>query len=110
MSDPTSSYATAGIALRVSGALKPHHHDKVETPSGGGLCKILSRIVTKIRNTVWPPFGQNKDNWGENMSLIGAAYTVRSELLSFMVFLKCDRSILQADSKYTVFPCISTCS
>jgi hypothetical protein len=29
--DPTSSYATAGIALRVSGALKPHHHDKVET-------------------------------------------------------------------------------
>jgi hypothetical protein len=29
----TSSYATAGIALRVSGALKPHHHDKVETPS-----------------------------------------------------------------------------
>jgi hypothetical protein len=33
--DPTSSYATAGIALRVSGALKPHHHDKVETPSVG---------------------------------------------------------------------------
>jgi hypothetical protein len=26
----TSSYATAGIALRVSGALKHHHHDKVE--------------------------------------------------------------------------------
>jgi hypothetical protein len=35
MSVPTSSYATAGIALRVSGALKPHHHDKVETPSMG---------------------------------------------------------------------------
>jgi hypothetical protein len=35
MSAPTSSYATAGIALRVSGALKPHHHDKVETPSVG---------------------------------------------------------------------------
>jgi hypothetical protein len=32
MGAPTSSYATAGIALRVSGALKPHHHDKVETP------------------------------------------------------------------------------
>jgi hypothetical protein len=26
---PTSGYTTAGIALRVSGALKPHHHDKV---------------------------------------------------------------------------------
>jgi hypothetical protein len=35
MSDPTSSYATAGIALRVSRELKPHHHDKVETPSVG---------------------------------------------------------------------------
>jgi hypothetical protein len=35
MGEPTSSCATAGIALRVSGALKPHHHDKVETPSVG---------------------------------------------------------------------------
>jgi hypothetical protein len=33
MGVPTISYATAGIALRVSGTLKPHHHDKVETPS-----------------------------------------------------------------------------
>jgi hypothetical protein len=38
MGDPISSYATAGIALRVSGALKPHHHDKVETPSVGLPC------------------------------------------------------------------------
>jgi hypothetical protein len=35
MGAPTSSYATADIALRVSRALKPHHHDKVETPSVG---------------------------------------------------------------------------
>jgi hypothetical protein len=35
MGDPTSSYATTGIALRVSGALKSHHHDKMETPSVG---------------------------------------------------------------------------
>jgi hypothetical protein len=45
MDDPTSSYATAGIALRVSGALKPHHDDKMETPSAGHLtikrCKIF---------------------------------------------------------------------
>jgi hypothetical protein len=33
MGDPTSSYATAGIGLMVSGALKHHHNDKVETPS-----------------------------------------------------------------------------
>jgi hypothetical protein len=37
MGNPTSSYATAGIALGFSGALKPHHHDEVETPSVG--CK-----------------------------------------------------------------------
>jgi hypothetical protein len=45
MGDPNSSYATAGIALRVSGALKPHHHDKVETPSVGGR-PIYSEIST----------------------------------------------------------------
>jgi hypothetical protein len=37
MGAPTSSYATAGIALRVSGALKPHQHDKGETTSVGFL-------------------------------------------------------------------------
>jgi hypothetical protein len=30
---PTSSYATAGIALRVTGVLKTAHHDKVEPPT-----------------------------------------------------------------------------
>jgi hypothetical protein len=42
MGDPTSSYATAGIAFRVSGALKPNHHDKVETPSVGNDVFILA--------------------------------------------------------------------
>jgi hypothetical protein len=35
MGGSSSSYATAGIALRISGALKPHHHDQVEIPSVG---------------------------------------------------------------------------
>jgi uncharacterized Fe-S cluster protein YjdI len=35
MGVPTSNYTTTGIALRVSEALKPHHHDKVKTPSVG---------------------------------------------------------------------------
>jgi hypothetical protein len=30
---PASSYATAGIALRVTDVLKPPHHDKVEPPT-----------------------------------------------------------------------------
>jgi hypothetical protein len=42
---PTSSYATAGIALRVSGALKPHHHDKVE---------ITSVILLNRHSTISP--------------------------------------------------------
>jgi hypothetical protein len=37
MGGPTSSYATAGIALRVSGVLKPHHHNKVEIPLVGNI-------------------------------------------------------------------------
>jgi hypothetical protein len=45
MGAPTSSYATAGIALRVSEALKPHHHDKVETPSVGISNKYTLKIL-----------------------------------------------------------------
>jgi hypothetical protein len=37
MGDPTSSYATGGIALRVLRVLKTHHYVKVETPSVGEL-------------------------------------------------------------------------
>jgi hypothetical protein len=37
MGDTASSYATAGIAFRVSGSLKPHHHNKVEKTSVGHL-------------------------------------------------------------------------
>jgi hypothetical protein len=37
---PTSSYDTAGIAFRVSGALKPYHHDKVGIASVGNVLKI----------------------------------------------------------------------
>jgi hypothetical protein len=32
---PTSSYATAGIAVWVIGKYNPHHHDQVEAPSVG---------------------------------------------------------------------------
>jgi hypothetical protein len=37
MGGPTSSYATVGTALRVSGALKPHHHGKVVIASVGNV-------------------------------------------------------------------------
>jgi hypothetical protein len=47
MGDSSSSYATAGIGLRVSGALKPHHHDKVETPLVG----YLYLTITKFHGT-----------------------------------------------------------
>jgi hypothetical protein len=44
MGELTSRYATASIALRVSGALKPYHHDKVETPSVGMADSITYNI------------------------------------------------------------------
>jgi hypothetical protein len=50
MGDPTSSYATAGIALRMSGALKPHHHDKVETPSVGVWTVLRRRNLASLGN------------------------------------------------------------
>jgi hypothetical protein len=42
MDASTSSYATAGIALMILGALKPHHRDKVEMPSVGRSVYCLS--------------------------------------------------------------------
>jgi hypothetical protein len=57
MGDPSSSYATAGIALRVSGVLKPHHHDKVETPLVGHLFNIFPNLIfisfPPSRNVKW---------------------------------------------------------
>jgi len=38
---PAGSYATAGIALGVTEALKLPHHIKVETPSGEGWEQIV---------------------------------------------------------------------
>jgi hypothetical protein len=35
MGDPTGSNATAGLALRVTGTLKPLYHGKVEIPTKG---------------------------------------------------------------------------
>jgi hypothetical protein len=45
---PTSSYATAGIALRVSGAFKLHHHNKGGGDSTGGgyiLLLLCSQLI-----------------------------------------------------------------
>jgi hypothetical protein len=49
LGDPASSYATAGIALEIIGARKPHRHDKAETPPGvivTQLVKIFSPLET----------------------------------------------------------------
>jgi hypothetical protein len=56
MGAPTSSYANAGIALRVSGALKPHHHDKVKTPLVGISFEYhhkLSAFENTVRGTMF---------------------------------------------------------
>jgi hypothetical protein len=51
MGDPTSSYATAGIAPRVIGVLKPPHHDKVETPRGN--FASVDRNGKSLRYQIW---------------------------------------------------------
>ena len=42
LGDPASSYATAGLALRIIWPHKPHHCVKVGTPSGGSSGTALS--------------------------------------------------------------------
>jgi hypothetical protein len=69
MGAPTSSYATAGIALRVSGALNPHHHDKVETPSVGLLVIIYVLISGEGVNGSLPVI-QEHGNVGSNSNQV----------------------------------------
>jgi hypothetical protein len=45
MGDPTSSYATSGIALKISGAFKPYHHDKVENKVGNNNIQRLKTVL-----------------------------------------------------------------
>ena len=48
MGGPTSSYVTAGIALRVVGVLKPPYHDKVETPRGGFYGMVRFKVYSNV--------------------------------------------------------------
>jgi hypothetical protein len=51
---PTSSYTTTGIALRVSGALKLHDHDKVGIASvAGHTTSQFLNCMALCRKTVW---------------------------------------------------------
>jgi hypothetical protein len=45
MGDPTSTYGTAGIALRIIWPRMPHHYVKVGILTGGGEFNILSLII-----------------------------------------------------------------
>jgi hypothetical protein len=53
MGDPTSSYATAGRDLEVSGALKPHHHDKAEIILVGLGLLDTGKNYGKFHTTLW---------------------------------------------------------
>jgi hypothetical protein len=80
MGDPTSSYATAGIALRVSGALKPHHHDKVETPSVGINIHQLHEIL--LQNLIVLQFVKKFPEFYETGSFINAFTRMQNYILS----------------------------
>jgi hypothetical protein len=87
MSDPISSYATASIALRVSGALKPHHHDKVETPLVGLLLGYSA--IDEAVFSVWSEPGNSRtkelcnpflsNGTVNTFTIIGVLYGVRAE-------------------------------
>jgi hypothetical protein len=52
--DPTSSYATGGIALRVMGVPKLPYHEKMEVPTGE-LYHILAKLINNnIPKTYFP--------------------------------------------------------
>jgi hypothetical protein len=50
--DPTSSHATAGIALEIMGSHKPSRHDKADTPSASSLYSIQSKMYHIILGRV----------------------------------------------------------
>jgi hypothetical protein len=67
-----------------------------------------AKLWRKLEIWLCPSFGQNctrqnKDNLKENVPFSDGANTVWSVLLSFMVFVKCERSELHAGTKYTDF-------
>jgi len=41
LGDPASSYATAGLALRIIWPHKPHHYVKAEIPAGGNNSTVI---------------------------------------------------------------------
>jgi hypothetical protein len=82
MGDPTSSYATASIALRVLGALKPHHHDKVETPSVGKNDNICP-IMNVLQCLEWDCNCANT----QNVTFKGTYYTTTEyQLLAYTIY------------------------
>jgi hypothetical protein len=58
---PTNRYATADIALRVSGALKSHHHDKGDSV-GGGYINITVTLLDFVQRTAFF-FKRTMDNF-----------------------------------------------
>jgi hypothetical protein len=49
LGDPTGSYATAGLAHRVTGTHKPLYHGKVEIPTKGHLLYSKKMILSYIK-------------------------------------------------------------
>jgi hypothetical protein len=63
----TSSYATISIALRVSGALKPHHHNKVGIASVGPVTTALPNWPSRVGFS-FPSHGErNKSRFWNNV-------------------------------------------
>jgi hypothetical protein len=73
LGDPASTYATTDIALRVIGARKPHHHDKVETH--GGFIWIIHK---------------NPDRASQETDYVSAAKPIRLMLFRKIIAVHCE--------------------
>jgi hypothetical protein len=80
LGDPASSYATADITLRLIGARKPHHHDKVETHGGPEI------QVAKISNLLWhfPGLGNVHLDYHEHSMVVKVGLHKVEELLCYL--------------------------
>jgi hypothetical protein len=52
LGDPANSYATTDIILRVIGARKPHHHDKVKTHGEGEIIERRNKFTVLYLNFI----------------------------------------------------------
>jgi hypothetical protein len=94
MGGSTSSYATAGIALRIIWPLKPSHYFKVETPSGSSYSTFLNcfPVFLNVRgiSIFCLTFLKTLENIGQNHIVLRLVKFLLSRSLLHLLFPSID--------------------